>query len=508
MKRKLLSLMIALFTGAAAFAQGYNVQVCVNISGPQPNSPIVVTLTYYANGTTNTQSQTLTNVNLPYSLCFPAYVQLPDSGFFAYASGSISLSTCSPTQTYSYNQMITGNSTITVNAQNCNNGGGSNTSCGVGAQAWADSLNTNMAYFMSFPNGVAPYTYSWVFSDGSTSNLQNPTVTFANAGQNWGIVTVTDATGCVATFSTSVITGPASSPSCNAYINYQANYNSSNAGQVFFMGGVSNVNPSPSASYSWNFGDGNTSTLQNPTHTYASSGYYNVCLTTAYNGCTYTTCTTIYVDLQWWNAGNPFQGPCTAGFMIMPNAPANTAGLVTIVNTSQGNNLSYTWNFGNGYVSNNVTPFTTITNSGTYAICLTISDSTGACNDTFCDTITVDSSGNFTRSLLPGNLGIVVVGAPQPSAVTSIQNVDQNLTLDVVPNPSQGIFTLNTASLSGLTNIEVMDLSGKQVFVRSFNTGKGGNKIVLDLQSLANGNYVIKAVSENTVKTARVIINH
>jgi hypothetical protein len=53
-----------------------------------------------------------------------------------------------------------------------------------------------------------------------------------------------------------------------------------------------------------------------------------------------------------------------------------------------------------------------------------------------------------------------------------------------------------------------MDLSGKQVFVRSFNTGKGGNKIVLDLQSLANGNYVIKAVSENTVKTARVIINH
>ena len=102
----------------------------------------------------------------------------------------------------------------------------------------------------------------------------------------------------------------------------------------------------------------------------------------------------------------------------------------------------------------------------------------------------------------------MVVGAPQPSAVTSIQNVDQNLTLDVVPNPSQGIFTLNTASLSGLTNIEVMDLSGKQVFVRSFNTGKGGNKIVLDLQSLANGNYVIKAVSENTVKTARVIINH
>jgi hypothetical protein len=108
--------------------------------------------------------------------------------------------------------MISGNTTITVNAQNCNSGGG-NPTCGVGAQAYTDSLNTNIAYFMAFPNGVAPYTYSWLFSDGSTSALQNPTVTFTNGGLNWGNVTVTDANGCVSSFSASVQTAPPA-PSC------------------------------------------------------------------------------------------------------------------------------------------------------------------------------------------------------------------------------------------------------------------------------------------------------
>jgi PKD repeat protein len=111
--------------------------------------------------------------------------------------------------------MISGNTTITVNAQNCS--GGSNTTCGVGAQSYADTLNSNLVYFMSFPNGVAPYSYSWVFSDGSTSTLQNPSVTFTNGGLNWGNVTVTDANGCVSSYTTSVQTAPPA-PSCYSSI--------------------------------------------------------------------------------------------------------------------------------------------------------------------------------------------------------------------------------------------------------------------------------------------------
>ena len=48
--------------------------------------------------------------------------------------------------------------------------------------------------------------------------------------------------------------------------------------------------------YSWDFGDGGTSTQQNPTHTYGNTGPYVVCLTvTNAAGCSDTYCQTINI---------------------------------------------------------------------------------------------------------------------------------------------------------------------------------------------------------------------
>lgn len=56
-----------------------------------------------------------------------------------------------------------------------------------------------------------------------------------------------------------------------------------------------------SGSYAWDFGDGTTSTDQNPTHTYAQPGWYNVCLVaTGLNGgnegCTDISCQMVYAN--------------------------------------------------------------------------------------------------------------------------------------------------------------------------------------------------------------------
>jgi len=42
---------------------------------------------------------------------------------------------------------------------------------------------------------------------------------------------------------------------------------------------ISAADPGPILSWNWNFGDGTTSTEENPTHTYAEPGEYDVCLT-------------------------------------------------------------------------------------------------------------------------------------------------------------------------------------------------------------------------------------
>jgi hypothetical protein len=50
--------------------------------------------------------------------------------------------------------------------------------------------------------------------------------------------------------------------------------------------------------YLWDFGDGTSSTLMDPTHTYSVTGNYNICLTVSNDSCTNTYCDSAFYDLN------------------------------------------------------------------------------------------------------------------------------------------------------------------------------------------------------------------
>ena len=81
---------------------------------------------------------------------------------------------------------------------------------------------------------------------------------------------------------------------CTADFTYVQN------GPTTYFTDLSTINPSWSTNYSvsylWDFGDGNTSTQQNPSHTY-SNGLYTPCLTVTYfDSVIINSCTSIYCD--------------------------------------------------------------------------------------------------------------------------------------------------------------------------------------------------------------------
>jgi hypothetical protein len=377
--------------------------------------------------------------------------------------------------------------------------------CSVVIQAIPDSTNANLWMLYSMPTGIPPFTYSWLFSNGDTASAPNVYFGYANNyGYNWAQVIITDSTGCQSSYSVSL--PAANNPLiCQSGFNSSSLYQPNSPGEVIFESYLFNANAS-GVSYTWDFGDGGSSSLPDPTHTYTASGFYYVCLITSdASGCSNFVCNSIYIDLSWWNGQNPLQGGCTANFMILPNQ-SNSNGMVDIINLTQGNHIAYTWLFGNGFLSNSNTPFTSINSAGIYPICLTIVDTVNFCSDTFCDTITIDSLGNVFRSSMTGNVGIRVSAAPQNGMPLSVSENGQSATLQVIPNPANDRCDLFVNMQEGNANITCNDILGKNIFNEQATLLGGRQQIPLDISGLEDGTYLIRIASEKQIGVVRLII--
>ena len=204
-------------------------------------------------------------------------------------------------------------------------------------------------------------TWDWNFGDGTHSNVQNPTYAY----QDTGLFTVTLIVGNNGCFDTLAFTNyihikpPIAiftvAPSCaNKYL------------KVFTDQSLG------ADSWSWNFGDGTTSTLQNPTHTYASVGTFMVTLT-VFNlstGCDYTRSMQIIVADE--------QALFTASNLEICRNTSTTFTATSIQGTPAI--VSYEWNFGDGSVDTGNNIIHTYLQTGLYTVTLKITDVNG-CTD-------------------------------------------------------------------------------------------------------------------------------
>ncbi len=116
--------------------------------------------------------------------------------------------------------------------------------------------------------GDGDLTYSWSFGDGSESSAISPTHTYAADGVYNVTLTVTDASANTHTSSQQISIGRVPDAGFSFTTDdLKVNFTNSSTG------GFGNV------TYTWDFGDGSTSSEQSPSHTYSSPGTYTVKLT-------------------------------------------------------------------------------------------------------------------------------------------------------------------------------------------------------------------------------------
>ncbi len=296
-----------------------------------------------------------------------------------------------------------------------------------------------------------PIFYHWDFGvagvTNDTSNIASPTFVYPDSGTYLVTLIVSKGAGastCVDTTKAYVYLYPSFSTDfttadiCN---DIAAN----------FTDGTVSTN-APIAQWQWNFGDGSTSSQQNPNHNYTSPGTYNVTLISRNNqGCKDTAQKPINV------LASPVASFNTGPTCI--NSP------ITFTNTSGGNIISQAWNFGGGNTSTQVSPSFTYNATGSYPVTLIIATAEG-CADTATQNITVHPLPTvtvsndtticpFTSVQLFSSGGV----SYQWSPTTGLNNPNGANPVATPPPPSTINYTVNVTDANQCSNTGNVNIS-------------------------------------------------
>jgi PKD repeat protein len=227
-------------------------------------------------------------------------------------------------------------------------------------------------------------------------------------------------------------------------------------------------------SWSWNFGDGGTSTLQSPTHTYSTPGGYTVSLTVGNASGSDTKSLAGYIGVT------PPPAP-TANFVGSPTS--GTAPLaVSFTDLSTGSPTSRSWNFGDGGTSTLQNPTHTYTTPGSYTVSLTVGNASGSDTKTVTNYVSVaPPPPDFTVSIAPAS-AILSRGGSTTFTVTltPLNNFSGAVALSVsgLPSGATNTFDVNPVNVPSSTTskltVATADTTKQGVYVLTVAATGGG----------------------------------
>lgn len=243
--------------------------------------------------------------------------------------------------------------------------------------------------------GTSPITsYSWSFGDGSSSTEENPLHTYAEVGTYDITLTVESEHGRDSTAKHNYVTISPIAPVAAFSADPREAVLGPSGARVQFTD-QSQEGTFPITKWYWEFGDGGTSTGQNPSHTYERSGNYTVSLTvTAENGQADTATIPDYIEV--------IQSTIEADFTAEPQI-ARVGQSIQFTDTSTASPVPVTrwsWNFGDGNSSQQANPTHTYGTEGTYTVSLTVSNAYGSDTEVKADYITVSPISTLDRYII------------------------------------------------------------------------------------------------------------
>jgi len=282
----------------------------------------------------------------------------------------------------------------------------------------------------------APVSATWTFSDGTVQNSINAVKSFTVAGPYSVTLKSISADGCEATVTRNfTISAPPTinftmNPTAACAVPANIRFTTSGAGAT---------------SWAWDFADGTTSNLQNPVHSFAAEGTYNVkVIATSAGGCIDSAVNSITIKKPTLAITGTSRG-CI---------PLNATFGTTIVSPDPV--VSYLWDFGDGTTSTAATPSHVYNTQGRYTVNLTITTQTGCTQTATYDVragspINVDFTVDATQGCQPTIFRFTDLSTPAVAGLTYQWTFEENGSAagtSAVRNPT---YVFNTIGMHDVT---------------------------------------------------------
>jgi PKD repeat protein len=257
-------------------------------------------------------------------------------------------------------------------------------------------------------------TVAWTFGDNTNTGVTSPTHRYSTTGTYLvtAVVSNSNGTAPAATREITIVVPPASGGNCAIAPgpgNFSVTFTGGSSGCTFSNGTncqvgesiefISNnffYTPASCDNFSWDFGDNQSSTQRNPTHTYAGNGVFNVKLTVTNNQGNFQYTRTVTVG-----GGQTHTEPAPViTATSFPTAGQKGKAVTFTASSNMPTTTGWTWSFGDS------TPNDT--------------SQAGVTSQTSTITHTFNSNGNFTVKVTARNSNDTIPGAPVGTAQSQI----------------------------------------------------------------------------------------
>lgn len=292
--------------------------------------------------------------------------------------------------------------------------------------------------------------WQWTFGDGGSSTLQDPQHIYPGPGIYNISLAVTTPNGCTSVLQAAggvVITGLGANATVvctDTAAPFNAQFYANSSGATWWL---------------WDFGDGSTSSLQNPNHVFTTPGPHSISLTVGNDSCqaVYT-----YPPLSFGSAtgnGGGLGGPDP----YIPPRIYHCAPYTVNFNNPDPYAIAYQWNFGDGTTSTLPSPEHMYTDSGAFLVSVYLYQASGVVDTIYySDTIYVvkpfTDFGITTTNLCTG---VVVDVSVDPS----VQSVLWNFGGGATQSTASASFTYPNVNASYMISMNVTDSNGCESFL-------------------------------------------